>query len=150
MPRGETRIRAKITRLKAMDRDALCEKWWKVLKHPPPKGARNITLIRGVSYHAQEKVYGRLKPSTLKRLQKIARSHAGEGHRSSNNPPPGKLHPGNQLIREWNGKTHTVLVTDDGFLWSGVTYTSLSSVAKAITGARWSGPRFFGLTGRGA
>jgi len=43
-----------------------------------------------------------------------------------------------------------VLVKDDGFLWSGVTYTSLSSVAKAITGAKWSGPRFFGLTGRSA
>ena len=145
MPGSDERIRAKIARLKDMDRDALCEEWMKILKHPPLKGARNITLIRGLSYHAQEKIYGHLKPSTLKRLQKITSGYAGEGDRPSNNPPPGKPSPGSQLIREWNGKTHTVLVTDEGFLWSGVTYTSLSSVAHAITGARWSGPRFFGL-----
>ena len=150
MPGSDERIRARITRLKGMDRDALCKEWMKVLKHPPFKGARNITLIRGLSYHAQEKVYGRLKPSTLKRLQKIASSHAGDGCDTLGAPPAGKPSPGSQLIREWNGKTHTVLVKDDGFLWSGVTYTSLSSVAKAITGAKWSGPRFFGLTGRGA
>ena len=126
MPRGETRIRAKITRLKDMDRGMLCEQWMKGLKYPPPKGARNITLIRGLSYHAQEKAYGRLRASTLKRLQKIASSHAGDGCDALDAPPAGQPSPGSQLIREWNGKTHTVLVKDDGFLWSGVTYTSLS------------------------
>ena len=134
MPGGDARIRARITRLKGMGRDALCAEWMRVLKYPPHKGARNITLIRGLSYHAQEKVYGRLKPSTLKRLQKIASSHAGDESGTLSTPPAGKPSSGSQLIREWNGKTHTVLVKDDGFLWSGVTYTSLSSVAKAITG----------------
>ncbi len=58
--------------------------------------------------------------------------------------------PGSQLIREWNGRTHRVEAGEAGFTWSGVHYASLSAVARAITGARWSGPRFFGLRQRGA
>jgi hypothetical protein len=50
-----------------------------------------------------------------------------------------------RLIREWNGSSHVVEVVDGGFLWNGKRYGSLSAVARAITGARWSGPRFFGL-----
>ncbi|NJN06321.1 MAG: DUF2924 domain-containing protein, partial [Rhodobacteraceae bacterium] len=55
------------------------------------------------------------------------------------------LKPGGRLIREWNGVTHAVDVVEGGFLWKGQRYTSLSPIARAITGARWSGPRFFGL-----
>ena len=55
------------------------------------------------------------------------------------------LKPGGRLIREWNGATHVVDVVDGGFLWNGQRFASLSPIASAITGARWSGPRFFGL-----
>ncbi|WP_423827748.1 DUF2924 domain-containing protein [Shimia abyssi] len=55
------------------------------------------------------------------------------------------LKPGGRLIREWNGVTHVVEVVEGGFLWKGQRYASLSPIARAITGARWSGPRFFGL-----
>ena len=55
------------------------------------------------------------------------------------------LKPGGRLIREWNGVTHVVDVIDGGFVWNGQRYASLSPIARAITGARWSGPRFFGL-----
>ncbi len=48
-----------------------------------------------------------------------------------------------RLVRQWNGKTHTVDVLDRGFAWNGKLYSSLSPIARAITGARWSGPRFF-------
>ncbi|MBL4596590.1 MAG: DUF2924 domain-containing protein [Robiginitomaculum sp.] len=146
----DERVYAGVSTLQRMGRDALYTEWMKVLKHPPPKGARNITLVRGLSYHAQEKAYGRLKPSTLKRLEKIASGHAGEGSGDLDLRLPGQPQSGSQLIREWNGKTHTVSVVEDGFLWNGVVYTSLSSVAQAITGAKWSGPRFFGLTQGGA
>jgi hypothetical protein len=54
--------------------------------------------------------------------------------------------PGTRLVREWNGQTHTVLVHADGVEWRGKRYRSLSIVAREITGAHWSGPRFFGLT----
>lgn len=56
-----------------------------------------------------------------------------------------ELKAGTILSREWNGITHRVIVVDDGFLWDGTRYDSLSAIAFAITGTRWSGPRFFGL-----
>jgi hypothetical protein len=52
---------------------------------------------------------------------------------------------GTILVREWQGTTHQVAVGDDGFLWNGRTYRSLSSIARAITGTNWNGPRFFGM-----
>ena len=55
------------------------------------------------------------------------------------------LAPGSRLIREWRGRTHTVDVLDSGFRCDGKQYRSLSEIARAITGGRWSGPRFFGL-----
>lgn len=56
-----------------------------------------------------------------------------------------RIRAGARLIREWNGHTHTVMVEEDGFSYAGQNYRSLSAVARDITGARWSGPRFFGL-----
>jgi hypothetical protein len=53
--------------------------------------------------------------------------------------------PGARLMRAWQGRTHTVLVLDDGFEWQGARHASLSAIARKITGTRWSGPRFFGL-----
>ena len=55
------------------------------------------------------------------------------------------LKSGARLLREWNGTTHVVDVLDEGFFWNEQHYRSLSAIARAITGARWSGPRFFGL-----
>jgi Protein of unknown function (DUF2924) len=66
-------------------------------------------------------------------------------------PDPGlSLKPGARLVREWHGRTHTVTVTEDGFEYAGMSYPSLTKVAKKITGVHWSGPRFFGLTPAGA
>ena len=66
-------------------------------------------------------------------------------------PDPGlSLKPGARLVREWHGRTHTVTVTEDGFDYASVTYPSLTKIAKKITGAHWSGPRFFGLVRAGA
>jgi hypothetical protein len=59
-----------------------------------------------------------------------------------------QLKPGAKLVREWHGKTHTVLVLDEGFEWRGKRWGSLTTIAKEISGAHWSGPRFFGLTGK--
>ena len=63
--------------------------------------------------------------------------------------PVPKLTPGARLIREWQGRTIAVLVTEQGFLWEERAYGSLSQIAREVTGAHWSGPRFFGLSGRG-
>jgi hypothetical protein len=59
------------------------------------------------------------------------------------------LRPGTRLVREWQGRQVDVLVTEDGFVWEERSYTSLSGIARAVTGAHWSGPRFFGIVRRG-
>lgn len=59
-----------------------------------------------------------------------------------------RMKPGSRLVREWRGKTHDVLVLEDGFEWNGERRRSLSAIAREITGTHWSGPRFFGLKPR--
>lgn len=105
-------------------------------------------LVRAVAYEMQAKVYGGLKAATERRLSLIA--HGKEDSDRGNCNTAAKLRPGARLVREWNGTTHTVEVVEGGYLWSGNRYRSLSAIARAITGAHWSGPRFFGLTTRGA
>ncbi|MEL7110638.1 MAG: DUF2924 domain-containing protein [Pseudomonadota bacterium] len=53
---------------------------------------------------------------------------------------------GARLVREWNGEEHVVDVVEAGYLWRDKTWTSLSAIAREITGTRWSGPRFFGVS----
>jgi hypothetical protein len=86
---------------------------------------------------------GGLSRANLKRLRELADHPEGRG------PPPDQaasLRPGAKLMREWHGRPHIVLVTDTGFDYAGASYKSLTQIAKLITGAHWSGPRFFGLT----
>jgi hypothetical protein len=86
---------------------------------------------------------GGLSKATQRKLTALTRELQKNG---SITPDPG-LHPrpGSRLVREWRGRTHTVVVTDNGFEHAGKTYSSLSKIAQVITGAHWSGPRFFGL-----
>ena len=141
---------ASFASLKGISRPELLKLWYQHYHHAPFKGARNTTLIRGISYAEQAKLHGGLKASTKRQLLKIAKdlsSVPDSPSPASSKPPPPKIHLGTQLVREWNGKTYTVLCTDQGFVINGVTYGSLSSIAKAITGTNWSGPRFFGVRG---
>lgn len=150
MSAKEDSIKAEIVRMKTLERSDLVEAWIKAYGAPPFKGARNGTLIRGLAYHYQCKAYGSLKPSISRQLIKIARSGAIKPDTGKKRPtakPRTKL--GSQIVREWNGRTHTVHVTDNGYVMGGITYGSLSAAAKAITGAHWSGPRFFGVSGVG-
>ena len=101
-------------------------------------------MVRAIAYEMQAKCYRGLRPAVARRLDKVA------GGETENTPKTPALNPGTRLFREWNGATHTVDVTDDGFEWRGETYGSLSAIAWQITGARWSGPRFFGLRRRTA
>jgi hypothetical protein len=95
------------------------------------------------AYDIQEQAFGGLKPEirkalTLDSLGSIERVPARRGQNRV-------IKPGTRLIREWNGRTHHVEAVDGGFLWNGKLHRSLSTIAKAITGAHWSGPRFFGI-----
>ena len=104
-------------------------------------------MVRAIAYEMQAKKYGGLKPAVSRQLQRIAAGlAAGEPVAIK---AASKLKPGARLVREWNGSTHVVEVVDGGFIWNGERYSSLSAIARAITGARWSGPRFFGLASSG-
>ena len=122
--------------------DDLRREWRRLHHSEPPRISRDL-LIRGIAYRIQELQHGGLSKTTRRKLRTLAKMFRTTGQVA---PDPGlSLKPGARLVREWRGRTHTVTVTEDGFEYAGVSYPSLTKVAKAITGAHWSGPRFFGL-----
>lgn len=137
-------IAAEIARLEALTNFELRGEWRRLQGMQPPKSLSHEFLLRGITYKIQERAFGGLSKSLLRKLTNTDPSSAQ--YRS---PAPRTLvKPGTRLVREWNGETHTVLVHADGVEWRGARYRSLSVVAREITGAHWSGPRFFGLTSK--
>lgn len=130
--------------LPGLPRSDLVGRWQATYGADPPKGISRQLLVRAIAYEIQAARYGGLKPKTLRRLRKT--NEGSPKGRETPGRPRRQLQPGSRLIREWNGETHVVEVLDGGLIWNDKHYRSLSAVARAITGARWSGPRFFGLT----
>ncbi len=123
-----------VTEIEAMDRAALIAAWSDLLRCDVPKGLSQPFLRRFLAFEVQVRREGGLPKAVVMSLMK--------------QPVPEqtpRLAPGGRLLREWNGVTHVVEVTADGYCWNGSTHRSLSAIARGITGARWSGPRFFGL-----
>jgi hypothetical protein len=111
----------------------------------PPRGLSRDLLIRALANQLQERTHGGASRALRRRLQTLA----GEFERGSGSFDPGLLpKTGTTLVRQWRGHAHTVLVCEDGFEYEGQRYRSLSVIAARITGAHWSGPRFFGLARR--
>ena len=122
--------------------DELRREWRGLYRSEPPRISRDL-LVRGIGYRIQELQHGGVGKATRRKLKTLAKMSRATGRVA---PDIGlSLKPGARLVREWHGRTHTVTVTEDGFEYAGVSYPSLTKVAKAITGAHWSGPRFFGL-----
>ena len=109
----------------------------------PPRRISRDLLIRALAYRIQERALGGLSPSTRRLLAKVAAD--ASAHRSIERMPQPSLKPGTVLLREWHGAQHQVIVGEDGIVFQGKRYKSLSQVASRITGTKWSGPRFFGL-----
>jgi hypothetical protein len=127
--------------------DELRREWRRLYRSQPPRISRDL-LIRGIGYRLQEIQHGGLGKTTRRKLKTLAKMFQATGRIG---PNPGlSLKPGARLVREWHGRTHTVTVTEDGFDYAGMSHPSLTKVAKKITGAHWSGPRFFGLIPSGA
>ena len=103
----------------------------------PPADLSKDLLRRMIAWRLQEWAFGGLDRESLRFLDGLAR------HGSS--PRRRQLKPGTVLVRDYQGQRHTVTVAPDGFEWQGTTYSSLSAIARAITGTAWSGPRFFAL-----
>jgi hypothetical protein len=115
---------------------------------PPSRKRRRVFAQHqnGIIYQLQERAYGGLSTATARKLEQAGADSLSRG--SVTPAPPISLRPGTRLVREWHGVTHMVLIHADGIEWRGQRYHSLSLVARKITGARWSGPRFFGLRQR--
>jgi hypothetical protein len=117
---------------------------WRSLRcGDPTAGSSRDLMLREIAYKMQERAHGGLAPAIKRRLRALADELETNGA-GALGPAP-LLKPGTRLLREWQGRTHTVSVLDDGFEYEGERYQSLTQIARRITGAHWSGPRFFGL-----
>ena len=135
-----------LVRLSELTTFELRGEWRRLHRMPPPMRLSRDLLIRGITYKLQERAYGGLSMATARKLERAAADPMSRG--AAKPTQPISLKPGTRLVREWRGGTHTVLIHADGIEWRGQRYHSLSVVARKITGARWSGPRFFGLRQR--
>ncbi len=150
-PRRRRRKRAGGGR--SLDLHALCElsraelkgRWQELYGSLPPAHISRKLLLRAVAYRMQEEAYGGLSPRNGKQLARVARDLAAG---RSLKAPAARIKPGTRLLREWQGVVHEVIVLEGSVLYRGKDWPSLSAVAREITGARWSGPRFFGLNGK--
>lgn len=157
------KLEMEIAMLGGLHRSVLAERWEAIYGVPPPKGARRVLLERAIAWHVQAKAFGGLKKETLRALM---RAPTGQRRKGRNGAGPADSDAsagidvdaqstqrttrplpsiGARLVRDWRGKTHVVDVVQAGYVWQGNSYKSLSVIAREITGARWSGPRFFGL-----
>jgi hypothetical protein len=125
--------------------DELRKEWRRLYRSQPPRLSRDL-LVRAIAYRIQELRYGGLSKAMRRKLAALveARDSGAEIAKESAQ----RIKAGARLVREWNGRTHTVTVEENGFSYAGRSYQSLSAIAREITSARWSGPRFFGLTSK--
>ena len=168
----EGNIEYEVAALGDLPRDELVARWVKAYGCPPPKGVKRGLLLRAAAWHRQAQLLGGLSSGARKAIRDAAKQHrhatsrkgalrepsdttCPEHHVPLPRPSFGRhdqtaipaqaLRPGTRLVREWNGRSHVIDVGEEGFVFDGKTYRSLSAIAKRITGAHWSGPRFFGL-----
>ena len=132
-------IEAEIDRVRSLGLDALRSLWRTTLRSSPPPAFTKDLIARFICWHLQEQALGGLDRDTAKLLDNLARGDkpGADG--------PRRLKPGTVLVREYQGERHTVTIVPGGYVWREASYASLSTIARAITGTAWSGPRFFGL-----
>ena len=140
-------ILARLTALKSMSVNDLKAEWQAMFDAPAPNNSRTFLEIR-LAYRIQELTYGGPDKQTRRLLDLLADEVEGTLTRKAQIADPRNPVVGTKLIREWDGIADTVTVLKDGFDWGGQRYKSLSAVARAITGTRWNGYRFFGLRER--
>ncbi len=130
-------------RLRTLDQLPLTElrrAWTRTTETPPPRVSAGLLRL-ALGHRWQVQAHGGLSAAEERRLVALA----------NDQPVAKQARPGTRLVREWQGRTHVVTVDEDGaVLWNDQRWRSLSEVARAITGTRWSGPAFFGLTSKRA
>jgi hypothetical protein len=131
-------VEAEIERVRSLSGAALRRRWQAEFGRPPPRSLGVELLRRMIANRIQEEAFGTLDRATLKMLAGLARR--GGARRGERN-----LKIGTVLVRDYQGRRHTVTVAPAGYVWEGTSYSSLSAIARAITGTVWNGPRFFAV-----
>jgi hypothetical protein len=143
----DTEIEAEIDRLRSMPKAELRVRYRALFKAEPPKAFGPDLLRRSIVYRIQELAYGGLDPATRRLLNNLMAQQAKS--KDGRIVIPRRIKSGAVLVRVWKDQSHRVMVLEDGFAYAGKSYGSLSEIARQITGARWNGPRFFGLRSDG-
>ena len=148
MPANNSRVVAlenEIAHLRGLDLGGLRARWRSLTGRAAPSHLPRTLLLRALAYRVQAAALGDVDKPTIRLLDRIADEALAGKRVEVPVPDRAGLKPGTVLVREWEGTPERVMVLADGFAWNGGTYPSLSKVARAITGTRWNGPRFFGL-----
>ncbi len=160
-------LESEVAAIGDLNRVELVARWTKIYGRAPPPGVRRELLRHAAAWHLQARQLGGFSADILRKLNAamadVSARAARKNDKANQRDGSGVLSPsmqtapssthvaravppvGARLIREWNGRTHVVDVVEGGFVFDGKTYRSLTAIAKRITGAHWSGPRFFGL-----
>jgi hypothetical protein len=137
-PAAQT-LEAELDRIAALGLDEVRALWREMTQHNAPKALSRDLLARMIAYRVQEQRLGKHGREMRKLLDRFAKGGA---------EPVRHLKVGTVMVREHQGTLHEVMVVPGGFCWQDKTYPSLSTIAQAITGTSWNGPRFFGLRGK--
>lgn len=152
LPPSKT-IDDEIVRMRELATPEARTEWRRLTGKPVSRGLKGELLARSLAHLLQEKAHGALSPVWARRLATMAKEATEELARAATKDDKGpvgpsrrQIKPGSRLVREWQGALHEVVVVADGYLWNGVVFTSLSSIAKEITGTSWNGWTFFGIS----
>jgi hypothetical protein len=132
--------------LTTMSKAQLRERWVCAYRSPAPNISATLMAL-GIAHRLQARRSVDLPSATLRELRQLGAVLDRDGSLSTE--PMATIKLGTSLVRSWHGVTHQVLIIKEGYVYRDAVYRSLSEIARDITGARWSGPRFFGLTGKG-
>ncbi len=138
---SKTRLDCHLAEIGSLAYADLKARYKEVTKRPPPPRLSQDLLRRTLAYRVQADRTGGLSRRVERLLHTAGTPKTGKAKQ--------RLIPGTQLIREWQGQMHVVDILENGYRWHDELFASLSAVAREITGTRWSGPRFFGLTSNG-
>ena len=148
----DSSITKRLACLPKLGKPALCDLWREffkkepLFKKEPPPEIRKELMLRIVAHRLQEQEFGGLSEASCRRLRQLARAFEADPNAVVSTRT--QIKPGTRLVRQWKQQVHVVEVEPEGYAYRGSRYENLSEVARLITGTRWSGPLFFGITAK--